>query len=252
MIMEKKDICDNELINFNNNLASKLDPYFVTGLTEAEGSFSISVHKKNRAKFKRNVKLEFTIKMLENETELLLMVKSFFNCGILWYYVKDNTIWFRIRDFSSIKSVLIPHFLKYPLRGTKYLDFLSFKEAFHIIESKEHLTEKGLDKLYNLSKSMNTGRKFLADVYYSPNHTKEDNMDYLSIDGHYISGFIAGDGCLTLTLSNKSFCIMSLQISQHINNRLLMGSIANYFNSPLKVYPHGTKCLQISLSGIKL
>jgi hypothetical protein len=96
--------------------------------------------------------------MLENENELLFMVRSYFNCGILWHYHKDGTVWFRIQDISSIKNKIIPHFLEYPLRGTKHLYFLSFKEAFHTIESKEHLTEKGLDKLYNLSRGMNIGR----------------------------------------------------------------------------------------------
>ena len=45
---------------------------------------------------------------------------------------------------------------------------------------------------------------------------------------------------------------MSLQISQHINNKLLLVSIANYFKSPSKVYSHGTKYLQVTLSGTKL
>ncbi len=41
---------------------------------------------------------------------------------------------------------------------------MSFKEAFHIVESKEHLTEEGLDKLYSLSKSMNRGRKLYENI----------------------------------------------------------------------------------------
>lgn len=124
-----------------------------------------------------------------------------------------------------LKKKIIPHFSKYPLRGTKYLYFISFKEAFHIIESKEHLTEEGMNKLYDLSKGMNTNRKFSADVYYSLNQTKENNTDYMPLNGHYINGFIAGDGCLVLHLGRLT---MHLSISQH-NNRLLMESIANSF-----------------------
>jgi peptide deformylase len=64
-----------------------LNPNFVTGLIEAEGCFSVGVFYNKKAKFKRNVKLEFTIKMLENETELLTMVELFFyllpNIGII-------------------------------------------------------------------------------------------------------------------------------------------------------------------------
>ena len=37
---------------------------------------------------------------------------------------------------------------KYPLIGTKYLDFMYFKEAFHIFVAKEHLKKEGLNKLY--------------------------------------------------------------------------------------------------------
>jgi hypothetical protein len=59
----------------------KLNPNFITGLTEAEGCFSVGVYKNKTAKFKRSVRLEFTITMLENEKELLSMVESFFNCG---------------------------------------------------------------------------------------------------------------------------------------------------------------------------
>lgn len=35
-------------------------------------------------------------------------------------------------------------------------------------------------------------------VYYSPNHTIENNIDYIPIDGHYINGFIAGEGIVKL------------------------------------------------------
>lgn len=106
------------------------------------------------------------------------------------------------------------------------MDFLFFKEAFHIIENKEHLTEAGMNRLYNLSKGMNTGREFPINVCYNPNHTKEDNIDYIPINGNYISGFIAGDGCLVL---HSSKLTMHLSISQYKNNKLLMESIAKYF-----------------------
>jgi LAGLIDADG endonuclease len=238
----------------NNEFGNKsnvLNPNFITGLSDAEGCFSIRVFNNKRVKFKRNVQLGFTIKMLENETELLTMVKLFFNCGVLWHYRKDGTVWFRVQDIYSIKNKIIPHFIKYPLRGTKYLDFISFKEAFHIIESKEHLEEEGLNKLYALSKGMNRGRKFSIDNLYSPDHTKENNTNYIPLDGHYVNGFIAGDGCLILQLG-KTFGIMNLSISQHINNRLLMESIAKYFKSSSKIYIGRPKDIQIILNGVQL
>lgn len=179
------------------------------------------------------------------------MVKSFFNCGNLWSYSKDGSIRFRVNDFSSIKSLVIPHFLKYPLRGTKYLDFISFKEAFYIIEIKEHLTEEGLKKIYNLSKSMNNGRKINIDISYNPNHTNINNIDYVPLDGHFVSGFIAGDGCLVLH-TGEAFGSMRLCVTQHKNNILLMEEIANYFKTGSKVYLGRSNDVQISLGGVQL
>jgi hypothetical protein len=74
---------------------------------------------------------------------------------------------------------------------------------------------------------MNKNREF-TEEYYSPKHTKDNNIDYILLDGHYINGFIAGDGSLMLHQGTK-FGVMSLDITQHRNNRLLINSIAKYF-----------------------
>jgi hypothetical protein len=65
------------------------------------------------------------------------MVKSFINCGVLRYN-KDGTIDFEIKDFSSINNIFVPHFLKYTLKGTKYLYFVSFNMAFDILNNEEN------------------------------------------------------------------------------------------------------------------
>jgi hypothetical protein len=226
-----------------------MDPYFITGLTEAEGSFSIIKIKDKRAKYDTNVHLRFKITMLNNETELLTMVKSFFKCGTN-VIGKNGTISFEIKDINSLNKYIIPHFSNYPLRGTKYLDFLTFKEALDIIISKEHLTKEGLNKIIDMSLNMNSYRKFPKEYY--PVHTIENNSLYIPINGHYINGFIAGDGCLALNTKDNGFGRMSLQISQHKNNKNLLCSIANYFKSPTKIYYHEINSVQITLSGIKI
>jgi len=38
---------------------------------------------------------------------------------------------------------------------TKYKDYVNFKEAATLIKNKEHLTEKGLNKIIELKKYMN-------------------------------------------------------------------------------------------------
>ena len=240
---------DLKIESLDNKPYLNVDPYFITGLTEAEGSFSIIKVKDKRAKYDTNVHLRFKITMLTNETELLTMVKSFFKCGTN-VLGKNGTISFEVKDINSLNTYIIPHFSQFPLRGTKYLDFLTFKEALDIIKSKEHLTQEGLNKIIDMSLTMNSYRKLTKE--YCPVHTIENNSLYIPINGHYINGFIAGDGCLALNTKDKGFARMSLQVSQHKDNKILLCSIANYFKSPTKIYYHEINSVQITLSGIKL
>ncbi len=44
---------------------------------------------------------------------------------------------------------------KYKIEGSKYKDYVKFKEAAILINNKEHLTEKGLNKIIELKITMN-------------------------------------------------------------------------------------------------
>lgn len=140
-------------------------------------------------------------------------------------------------DYHSLNNVIIPHFKKYPLLGTKLLDFLDFENASKIIHSKNHLTLKGQNELRQLARLMNNYRKLdlmsKNKLDSLNNFTKVQNDIpplYLSLNGDYINGFIAGDGCINLVISGKSFGSARLSIFQHTNNYDLMKAISNYFN----------------------
>ena len=57
-----------------NKLNSNLDIYSITGLIEAEGSFSIMKFKNKKIKYNIDIGLRFEISMLANETQLLNMI----------------------------------------------------------------------------------------------------------------------------------------------------------------------------------
>jgi len=57
-------------------------------------------------------------------------------------------------------KILINYFDKYPLITQKYADYQLFKQAFLLIDNKEHLTEEGSaaqKKLVAIRASMNLG-----------------------------------------------------------------------------------------------
>lgn len=226
----------------------KLDPYFVTGLTEAEGSFSIMKNRDTRAKFGMTVMLRFKITMLVNELPLLNAVHSFFGVGYINVDTKKGIVDYQVRDRVSL-GLIKEHFFKYPLRGTKFLDFMDFKEALEIMEQNLHRSKDKVKLLISLSEGMNSLRKDYSK--FPPLHTIKSNSAYLPLSGNYINGFIAGDGCLYLR-TKSNFGSMGIQISQHVNNRLLLREIADYFNPNLKVSVHGKESIQITLGGRKL
>nr|ATI20348.1 LAGLIDADG endonuclease [Juglanconis sp.] len=232
----------------SNSESIKLDPYFVTGLTEAEGCFSIIKNKDTRAKFGMTVMLRFKITMLVNELPLLNAVHSFFGVGYVNVDDKRGTAEYQVRDKRSL-GLIKEHFLKYPLRGTKFLDFCDFLQALELMEQNLHRLENNLKLLISLSKGMNSFRKDYSK--FPPIHTIKRNSAYIPLSGNYINGFIAGDGSLYLR-TKSNFGSMGIQISQHVNNSNLLRELADYFNPNLKVSVHGKESIQITLGGKKL
>jgi hypothetical protein len=43
--------------------------------------------------------------------------------------------------------------------STKYINYLKWREAYLLIQNKDHLTEKGLNKIIKLKKAMNSFNK---------------------------------------------------------------------------------------------
>jgi hypothetical protein len=227
-----------------------LDPNFVTGLVESEGSFSIVKHRDARANFGMTVSLRFKITMLVNETVLIKKVHAFFGVGYFYIDERYGTIDYIVRDKISLK-VIKDHFIKYPLRGSKHLDFLDFLRALELMEQNLHRSKEGLELLVRLSEGMNSLRKDYSKM--PPVHTIKDNLEFIPIDGNYINGFIAGDGCLFLR-TKSNFGSMGIQISQHVVNSRLMKEILEFFKLDLNVYSHGKgkNSVQITLGGKKI
>ena len=167
-----------------------------------------------------------------NDVQLLNLVQLYFGCSSISAIKSNNCVTFEVGDINDIINIIIPHFKKYPLRGTKYLDFCDWVTAAELIYNKEHLTQEGLDKIINLRAGINKSRIYPKN--YQPNHTIPSHPSYIPLNGNYISGFVASDGCITihpnclLEFSDR-FATPSFAITQHINNKLLLESFTSFF-----------------------
>ena len=121
-----------------------------SGFTDGEGSFSIY-------STKTAFNFRFIIKLHIDDIAALEFIKSKLNSGNV-FIRKDNSASFELNRISDIHSILIPQFEKFPLNGTKYLDYLAFKKAVETkLDSSLSETQK-LEIITALKNSMNSNR----------------------------------------------------------------------------------------------
>jgi len=237
------------VLNKNNFINTTLNPWTITGYVEAEGNFLISVYSYN---YRETRLMSFNIHIHSEDIAFLTTIKNYFNCGTISSVDKNGHVNFSVKKKEDIINIIIPFFIKYPLRGTKYSDFLLFVEAADIFNKNEHLTEKGTAKLLELKNLMNTNRdksKFIQPIY-----TIENNKDYIPINPQYISGFTIGDGHFSLrknssNVKNQVFGSLSYGITQHIDNTYLLRSILLTLGlNNVNIHKKSSNSIQINIS----
>jgi hypothetical protein len=131
---------------------------WLSGFSEGESCFYISLYKSDKSKLKLAVQLVFKITQHYRDIELLKSISNYLGCGRVEKR-KGDACDFTVTSFKSFEEKIIPFFLKNPLYGSKSLELEAFKKAFIIIKKKEHLKHEGLEELKKIKNSMNTKKK---------------------------------------------------------------------------------------------
>lgn len=129
--------------------------WFVTGFTDAEGSFTITISPDNRLNIKWAVQAVFTINLHVKDIGILEAIKNTLGVGNI-NIRSDSAVSYKVKSNKELQ-VIIDHFEKYPLVTTKISDFLLFKQCFDKIKNVKHLTEEGLLKILGLKTFLNLG-----------------------------------------------------------------------------------------------
>lgn len=112
-----------------------LKPFFVTGFTDAEGSFIVRIRKNPKAKAGWSVETKFSICIHKKDRMVLELIQAFFGgVGSITYASKD-TLHYRIASLHDLIKVVLPHFDKYPLNSQKRADFF-FIQGNYIVDEK--------------------------------------------------------------------------------------------------------------------
>ena len=86
---------------------------------------------------------------------LLENIARYFNCGYVNKYKNRKVCEFVVTKIDDIILYIIHFFEKYPIEGSKYKNYIYFKQAAYIIKNKQHLNKVGKGKIIELKNLMN-------------------------------------------------------------------------------------------------
>ena len=217
---------------------SNLNPWFVTGFSDAEGSFSVLIQHNSRYISNWRVKIIFAIGLHKKDIELLDKIRFYLGVGKLHIHGIDS-IQYRVESIKDIE-IIIKFFDNYPLISTKITNYVLLKKAFYMIKLKKHLDEKGVLELVAIKSCLNLGlNPELKQAFPNWNKYKLTEPEYIFTgipDPYWVAGFSSGDGSFNIKVSNNSTNVfgnrvqLRFAIGLNIMEKQLIISIANYFN----------------------
>jgi hypothetical protein len=218
----------------------KLNPWFVTGFIDAEGTFCTTIYKNKAYKTGWVVRSFFEIGLNQRDSSLIYQLKDFFEgIGTISLDKKANVLKYSTASLKDLSSVVIPHFKKYPLLSQKGADFLNFEQIVELMNKGAHLTINGLQQVINIRASMNTGLSEIINSEFSNtiNPVKRGIIQSNIIpDPQWISGFVSGEGNLDVGIKKSKNIIgyqvyLRFRISQHARDAKLMELIMDYLGA---------------------
>lgn len=215
----------------NDQMTYKLNPYYITGFVDGEGSFIITVNPNSKYKTNFRVKATFSIGLHERDLPLLKHIQNYFGVGSVTKQGK-NSFQYRV---SSIKELdlIISHFDKYPLMSKKHADFLLFKQAVSLIKQGEHLNIDGLKNIIALKASLNLGlTDDLNQAFPDITPVLRPSFKYpcLIPDLNWFAGFTDAEGCFFIVIKNsvnstlKESVSLRFILTQHLRDEELLRS----------------------------
>lgn len=211
-----------------------INPWVVTGLIDAEGSFNVAVVKNKNSKLGWVTKLRLEMSMLKKDRSTLEELINYFGGGGI-RNLDHNNLRFYIESFKDLAAV-INHFDKYPLFTKKQEDYLLFKQVFDLFKNKNHLTMEGLRQVISikallrnqgLSDSLLEAFPDITSAIIPIADTTCFNED-VSILYPWLAGFTSGDGNFYVSIAEKEKGVqvqLVFSITQHIRDQALMNNL---------------------------
>ena len=112
----------------------KLDPSYVAGFIDGEGSFSVSIGKHKTLKRGLEVRPEFEIELRADDREILERILITIGCGKIYDLSYERYGWYPLLD-------------RHPLQAKKAGVYRLFREIVLMVSRKEHLSDDGFKRI---------------------------------------------------------------------------------------------------------
>jgi len=134
-----------------------LETQWIVGFVDGEGCFHVSVNPHGEMASGYQVLPEFTVVQHRRDVQILHALKAYFGCGVVRVNHGDRMA-YRVRSLEHLAKQIVPFFLKHPLKTSKNIDFLKFRDVVLLCQAGEHLTEAGIIKIQQITAQMNHSR----------------------------------------------------------------------------------------------
>jgi LAGLIDADG endonuclease len=133
----------------------KLNPHYVVGFIDGEGSFSVSIGKHKTLKRGFEVRPEFEIEVRKDDQDILERVLITIGAGRIYDLSYERYGWYphakyKITSIWDMKEYLFPFLDAYPPQAKKGKSYRLFREIVLMLCEKEHLSDKGFAKIVTL------------------------------------------------------------------------------------------------------
>ena len=135
-------------INISLNTSNDLKNHWLAGFSDADASFQIKLIERNN---KTEVRLNYQID--QKKVYILTLIKEYLG-GNIGYRKSKDTYYYGSTSYGSAKKV-IAYFDRYHMLSTKHINYLKWRKAYILVQSRDHLTEQGLTKIKRLKFTMN-------------------------------------------------------------------------------------------------
>jgi len=131
--------------------------YYLAGFADGEGSFNVSLRKRDDHTMGWQVVLTFNVS--QKESYILSQFKKILNCGRIVKRKCDGLHMYVVSNPIALKENIIPFFRKFHfLSQTKKNNFSIFCQISELIFAKKHLAQDGIKEIVELREKLNEGR----------------------------------------------------------------------------------------------